>query len=290
MYLCDKIIKGERLQQTADIYLGTPDDFQFNPLIQLDTTKHCDFNLINGPFNNPKRVFCYSHKLDLLSTKIHFFMNPFVLISHNSDGNINESEYVHKLTNYPLLIKWYTQNLSYNHPKIHALPIGMANNQWAHGNVSFFSDAQKIENLHKNKQNKVYFNFNIYTNPIKRNECYMKLKNKIPMQPNMDPLRYLHNLSTHEFCICPEGNGYDTHRLWEALYVKCIPIVIKSKHIDILQKQLDIPLVILDSWDDFDISKLDYTAYTFSDNYYEKITMDYFTKRFNEELDYSRNA
>jgi hypothetical protein len=119
--------------------------------------------------------------------------------------------------------------------------------------------------------------------------CFNRLKHKLEWLDEVPPRENIQRLSEYEFCICPEGNGVDTHRLWEALYVKCIPIVIKSKHIDILQKQLDIPLVILDSWDDFDISKLDYTAYTFSDNYYEKITMDYFTKRFNEELDYSHS-
>jgi hypothetical protein len=280
MFVSDEIIKGERLQQIADTYLGVQEDFFYNPLIRPESHKQCNLDTLNNSYNNPKILFCYSHRLELLRNKIDFFINPFVLISHNSDENIVETDSVKYIANHPLLIKWYGQNLAYSNDKLHILPIGMANNQWPHGDVSFFNDTQKIEKLHMLKQNKVYFNFSIQTNPLKRNECYTKLKNKIIQQPNVDPLSYLHNLSTYEFCICPEGNGYDSHRLWEALYVKCIPIVVKSKHIDILQSQLNIPLVILDSWDSFDINKLDYSIYMFDNSYYEKITMSYYKTRF----------
>ena len=34
------ILSGEKIQQMCDIYLGTEYDFNYNPLIQKDTSKH----------------------------------------------------------------------------------------------------------------------------------------------------------------------------------------------------------------------------------------------------------
>jgi hypothetical protein len=39
------------------------------------------------------------------------------------------------------------------------------------------------------------------------------------------PDNYYSDIGKYQFVICPEGNGIDTHRLWEALYSKGIPIV-----------------------------------------------------------------
>jgi hypothetical protein len=60
------------------------------------------------------------------------------------------------------------------------------------------------------------------------------------------------------FVICPEGNGIDTHRLWEALYLKTIPIIKKNKISPFLQKA-NLPILILNDWSDltkFNESKL----------------------------------
>jgi len=55
-----EIITGEKLQQLADIYLGTPDDFSYNPLISIQQLKHKNIENILDYFDNPKIIFCYS--------------------------------------------------------------------------------------------------------------------------------------------------------------------------------------------------------------------------------------
>lgn len=42
---------------------------------------------------------------------------------------------------------------------------------------------------------------------------------------NSDSISYFKEIGKYKFVICPEGNGVDTHRLWETLYSKGIPIV-----------------------------------------------------------------
>ena len=51
------------------------------------------------------------------------------------------------------------------------------------------------------------------------------------------------------FVVCPEGNGIDTHRMWEALYLKTIPIM-KKNMISKFIKKANIPVLILDKWSD----------------------------------------
>jgi len=36
---------------------------------------------------------------------------------------------------------------------------------------------------------------------------------------------FLENIYNSKFVLCPRGNGLDTHRLWETLYLGSIPIV-----------------------------------------------------------------
>ena len=269
------IITGERIQQLCDIYLGFNDDFTFNPLISHQVNKHCNLNSICEPFNNPTKIFCYSHNINLLSEKIHFFLNDFVLVTHNSDGEIKNNIEVNKILNCNKLLKWYGQNICFEHPKLLFLPIGIANSQWEHGNLVLFNDAHFIENI--TKINKVYFNFNINTNESKRKICYDSIKNKLEWLNNTAPVENLKRLSTYEFCICPEGNGVDTHRLWECLYLKVVPVVIESEFTKILQDN-GVPLFILDSWNNFDVSKLNYSNFNFSSEKINKLlnfTNDY---------------
>mmetsp|Transcript_4655 Transcript_4655/g.5988 ORF Transcript_4655/g.5988 Transcript_4655/m.5988 type:complete len:618 (-) Transcript_4655:63-1916(-) len=51
--------------------------------------------------------------------------------------------------------------------------------------------------------------------------------------------------SNYAFEICPQGNGIDTHRTWEALLLKTIPIV-RTSSLDPLYKGL--PVVIVNNW------------------------------------------
>jgi len=139
-----KIIKGERLQQIAEMYIGTQDDFRYNPKIFAEKGKHCDIERINGPISNPNILFCYGHCIRLFIQKLSYFKNSFVLITHNSDENILPNMEVLYLATHPLLKKWYAQNACVDHPKIVLLPIGLANEQWAHGDTSFFKNPENV--------------------------------------------------------------------------------------------------------------------------------------------------
>lgn len=262
------VITGEKIQQLCDNYLGTEEDFNWNPIIREQHSKHILLNTIEGLFNNQYRIFCYSHNINILSQKIHLFQNKFILITHNSDGEVREINEVLTILNCEKLQKWYGQNICFEHHKFQFLPIGLANSQWNHGNLLIFNDIHFMQSI-LTKTNNIYFNFKMHTNK-KRQICFDSLINKLDWLNDINPTENLKRLGSYKFCICPEGNGVDTHRLWECLYLKVVPIVIESEFTNILLKQ-NIPMVILNSWEQLDSSKLNYNDYNFNNTKLESV-------------------
>ena len=270
--MTNQMVTGEKIQNLCDVYFGFKDDFDFNPVIKIQRNKQININNLNSEINNPYFIFCYTHRVKELSKKIHLFKNNFALVTHNSDGEIRCEQEILNILNCPKLDKWYAQNICIENTKLHFLPIGIANSMWPHGNINVYNSEIILHNS-LNKSKNIYFNFNIDTNKAKRGTCFESLKNKLVWLNNISPSENVTRLSEYKFCICPEGNGVDTHRLWEALYLKTVPIVINSEFTNILQKN-NVPLVILNSWDDLDETKLNYDNYNFNDDKFLKI-IDY---------------
>jgi hypothetical protein len=253
-------INGERIQQIADMYLGTANDFMYNPVIFEQIEKHQILDDIDSKFDNPPTLFLYAHLLKPFAEKIYFFMNPFTLITHNSDANLIDSDpAVQKILESDKLVCWWGQNLCFIHQKMRFLPIGLANTMWDHGKVENFIGVST------NKTEDIYFNFNIYTNREKRESCYNLFKNQLPFLPMLPVAENVKRLAQYKWCICPEGNGVDTHRLWEAMYLGCVPIVLRSPFIDALMHYTggELPIYVVNSWNK-QISELpDYSQYRF---------------------------
>ena len=263
-------MNGERFQQIADMYLGTTDDFLYNPLIFEQMEKHQILENIVSDFNNPPILFLYTHLLHTFAEKIQFFVNPFTLITHNSDYNLMDSDpAVKKILESETLVCWWGQNLCFIHPKMRFLPIGLANTMWDHGKIENFM----IDII--NKSEDIYFNFNISTNREKREPCYDALKTQLPFLPMLPVAENVKRLAQYKWCICPEGNGVDTHRLWEAMYLGCVPIVVRSPFIDALMyyTRCELPIYVVDTWDKLcdNLSTLSLSQYQF-DSKWLKLT------------------
>lgn len=171
--------------------------------------------------------------------------HEFIVVTHNCDENVN----------YPPpdnVIKWYTQNLNISHDKMKPIPIGLENDRW-------FVDINKKDKMIKKSEeprhhyNLAYMNFSINTNPSKRTQPYQLFKEKSWVTTDMGTNgtnfdQYIDNVYNHKFVICPEGNGIDTHRFWETLYMGSIPIVKRN----ILAEELYsyFPVLIVDNWED----------------------------------------
>lgn len=263
-----QIITGEKIQMEADYFIGEPGDFDYNPSIRFLFEKHV--SIFSPTFPNVQKhvlIFCYTHLLeihfDTLCALLKRIPSEFSLLFHNSDGAFKEKH--ESLLNIPNLRKIYSQNLMIQPTDtVVPIPIGIANSMWNHGNLSAWKSI--LEMTSPIKTNRVYFNFNIHTNVHLRSACHQEMmKKNVPIQPSLDYKEYLQRLRTFQYAICPEGNGKDTHRFWECLYLKTIPICTRN-HVTVYYSQF-YPVVLIDSWEALDLNCPLHTAVTDWSNY-----------------------
>jgi len=58
----------------------------------------------------------------------------------------------------------------------------------------------------------------------------LKAFSHLASSTNKEYPEYLSELSEHYFCLCPRGNGLDSHRFWESLYLGVIPVIVNNSH------------------------------------------------------------
>ena len=205
--------------------------------------------------NEGEKIFV---KTDLLEKyfKTHHkeIKNKYYLISHNSDLKIS-SQYKELIDD--KVIFWFAQNLENEFTKkIKIIPIGLEN-RWRikNGRLRQFN---KYKNVSNNKNVVVLSSFSTKTNP-NRNELrdIVENINYIISAESVKTHQYQSLLSKSMFNICPEGNGLDTHRIWESYVMNSIPIVLKNSFTEQFNN-LEIPMLYLNSWNDLSDLSEDY--------------------------------
>ncbi len=233
-------IQGDKFMAIAN-YTYAPSVRAFGDYCKLPNTLRVD-QLKDGDM-----VYAHAFYAKQLFELLRGVTKKIVLITHNGDTRVDESFY-------PIpdcIIKWYAQNVAVVNPIIESIPIGLENDRW-------FPEVRKKEKMEamwilpKEKKNLVYMNYAINTNPSQRTKPYELLKDKPWVTTNMGANgvgfdEYLNNIYNHRFMICPEGNGIDTHRTWECLYVGTIPI--EKRNIN-NQFYTDLPIVFIDDWEE----------------------------------------
>jgi hypothetical protein len=166
---------------------------------------------------------------------------PFVLFTHNSDRTIGEG-FLRELRR-PRLIAWFAQNPGVEHPKLRALPIGIANPRWRHGDQAVLRRVQLAE---RPKRELFDVSFVVESNEAERRYCLEQTGLRLAERVGHEA--YLERLASARFCLSPRGNGIDTHRTWEALYLRTVPIVTRNLVTD---HHPDLPMIVLDDWSQF---------------------------------------
>lgn len=200
-----------------------------------------------------------------------------VLITAESDDPVEESVVI------PAQIRcWFSTNSF--HPRVRPLPLGLGN--------SYCELTAKAKDLSAavgmTKQKLLYVNFRVRTNPDVRLPLWQSYDGAdsagwaTRVDGSVDVWQYIEQLATHKFVLCPEGNGIDTHRMWEALYLGTIPIVKRHRALDYLS---DLPILFVDSLYEVNRVLLEQTfvkmQMRFSGNV-EKLFLPYWSKQFQE--------
>ena len=136
------------------------------------------------------------------------------------------------------------------------LPLGITNDcddsllHQIYGNKDIMIE---VMNEEIEKRNLLYMNFNIENFPKERQimwELFSKQDfTKIGEIHNTITGRrkFLQEIKSSKFVLCPRGNGVDTHRLWETLYMGSIPIV---KYENTHHLFTDLPILFIEKWED----------------------------------------
>jgi hypothetical protein len=106
-----------------------------------------------------------------------------------------------------------------------------------------------------------------------KNKDFLKIEH-VGLNQNRDLgantfINYYESISRSKFMICPRGCALDTYRLWDCLYLGCIPIVVKYEG---YQDFEDLPILFLEKWED-----------------YLSLTEDYLNEKYSEMLDRAYN-
>ena len=194
---------------------------------------------------NKDIVFVNTDVIDIFfKTIFQEIKNDFVLITHNSDVNI-ESSHLEIIDS--RVIHWFAQNLNIeNKEKVSLIPIGLENlRRLKHGRRKWFSDPKK------EKTKFILSSFNEFTNYKKRGEINSTFRdnNLIDVKKYEKVEDYFSNLQDYRFIICPEGNGLDTHRIWEGILLNTFPILKFSNFTQILQNE-GIPAIYIEKWEE----------------------------------------
>lgn len=239
---------------------------------------------------NPKKVkkndivFVSSDLVNQYFKKIHKKIeNKYILISHNSDKNITEKE---KEYLDDKVIYWFAQNLSIKQDeKLGVIPIGLENLRYhLNGELGDFVTKTNIV-----KKNMVLASFSVSTNQEVRENLLNLSKNKsfIEIKKFLDHKTYFENLKLYKFNLCPEGNGLDTHRIWESVLAESIPIMVRN-FFTINLALLKFPILLLDDWSDLNNLTNDYLNHYYLNQFQnfhksDVLKIDYWLKEINNK-------
>jgi len=175
---------------------------------------------------------------------------------------------------------------------LYSIPLGLSNPTMESplheisGDIDLLLESLKFGDYEFEFNPNYYVNFTVATNPIERQFVIDVLKRIGVKSFNQKfdrggRLDYLKGIRQSTFVICPEGNGVDTHRLWETLYLGRIPIIKNNLAISSLIS--DLPVLVVNDWNellDQNLVKEKYTSLRKREFDFKKLSASYWIGRF----------
>jgi hypothetical protein len=193
-------------------------------------------------------IFCRSDLLERFLDEYIGSINAKVLILGNSDRDFNDFEFSLP----PGIKQVFVQNLMFRDSRLSLLPIGLENRRFAvNGNLSRFDYAGNVPQ----KLNQVLMGPLSETHVERRplQQLFKDLQGVTYMEERLSPAEYINIAKNYSFVAAPRGNGMDTHRFWETLYLNSLPIVLKSAWANQVV-ELGIPVITIPEWSQSEIA------------------------------------
>ena len=177
---------------------------------------------------------------------------PFFLVTSNSDSSPDEAAVAafRKTSG----VHWWAASLTVpNSRYATVIPLGLQNERFC-----WYGDTADFRRLKKKRRPGslplICWGFAVENNPQIRGPIREALQRnpKAVELTNLDPYSYRRQLVKYQYVACPAGNGQDSHRLWEALALGVVPVLLRSQHVlNLLDQGLIPTAVILPRIDDF---------------------------------------
>lgn len=118
------------------------------------------------------------------------------------------------------VVHWFISNCEVENSRITPIPLGVF------GNKDVLESVRKIAEHPRNltRDKTLYVNFQFYTTDRLELYHYFKQFETVTCKRDVSFDEYLNDLASHKFVLCPPGNGYDTYRSLETIYMGAIPI------------------------------------------------------------------
>jgi hypothetical protein len=266
-------ITGERFISVGDStyspIVKIPGDYDNLPNT-FDLSKLKEINEVNI-------VYTHAAYIRQLFVVIAGIKRKFVVVTHNWDTNIDDTFIVPDN-----VIRWFAQNVNVKNPKIESIPIGLENSWWF-PEIQKKAKMLKILETDRKYKRMLYINHNINTNLKERTRPYELFRGKswVTAEAGTNGSgfdNYLSNIYNHPFVLCPEGHGIDTHRTWECLYLRTIPI--EKRNIN-NQFYTDLPICFVNDWEEITEEFLRDEFLRIADTKwnFQKLTFEYWKKR-----------
>ena len=249
--------------------LARMSDFVYSEVCTVNQFEQLDKSNLKIINQKDDKVFYISKEL-ILGNNFTIFTNRYFLnslfkelnrikdnqdlniIVHQTDISFTEKEFKLKPKN---VNKIYTINLDYDAKNLIPLPLGLSNS-YSDKNL-LTEDFQKSEIINfEDKKDILYINFNQNTNHFIRDNLYDKFERFDWVEidkPNLSKDIYFNKINMNKFILSPWGNGIDTHRIWESLYSKSIPV---TKYHHTFSTSNNLPIIFVNEYSEISIEFL----------------------------------
>ena len=238
-------------------------------------------------------------KNDTVFTNSYFIKNLFYLLENldqeleitlitNQTDHLLDKE-IYKLK--PNCIKrWFSINLEHEAENLIPVPLGLSNNYSPKNLLP--KDFNNFNEMNDgNKEDKLYVNFNMNTNFKEREQLYENFQQKewaVVKNSDLSKNEYYQDLGSYTFALAPWGNGVDTHRIWESLYLGTIPI---TKYHHTFSTSKDLPILFVNDYSEITRELLDKYLISNKENKYDykKLESNYWSSLISNKKDNQYN-
>ena len=242
-------IQGNKFKGLTDIHYApqrgpVPDNYFWESVnnIPVNDYRYLKNTMDVNTLKDGDVIYTHTFYVDQLFELIKTLNVRLIVVTHNCDTSRG-------VTPPNNVIRWYTTNVDVIHPRVESIPIGLENDIWF---PLVYKKDKMIDKLKQPRDYRelVYMNHSIRTNSVKRLEPYRVLEGKpwVLSERGANGIgfdEYLDNIYNHRFVVCPEGNGMDTHRTWECLYMGSVPIEKRNTN---NRFYTDLPICFIDDW------------------------------------------